>query len=78
MYWSTLHCVVELHLPGLHKERCAKNLLVVCWTFLMLLRTQLIGRVMSAETDTRAEARHVPRQDLCRTLDVWRDINRTR
>ena len=27
MYWSTLHCVVELHLLGLHKEKCSKTLL---------------------------------------------------
>ena len=27
MYWSTLHCVVELHLLGLHREKCTKKLL---------------------------------------------------
>ena len=33
--------------------------------------------MMSAETDSHAEARHVLRQDPRRTRDVWRDINRT-
>ena len=32
----------------------------------------LIGRVMSIEADTDGEARHVLRQDLWRTHDVWR------
>ena len=40
MYWSALHCVVELHLSGLHREKCTKKLLVVCYSFLMLLQTQ--------------------------------------
>jgi hypothetical protein len=38
--WSTLHCVVELHLSGHHREKCTKNLLVVCCSFLLLLWTQ--------------------------------------
>jgi len=25
MYWSTLHCVVELHLSGLHREKLTKK-----------------------------------------------------
>ena len=24
MYWSALHCIVELHLLGLHREKCTK------------------------------------------------------
>ena len=36
MYWSTLHCVVELHLSGLHREKGTKKLLVVCLSFLLL------------------------------------------
>jgi hypothetical protein len=68
MYWSALHCIVELHLSGLHREKHTKNktkqnktkqnktkLLVVCCHFLLLLG--LIGRVMSAETDARIKAR---------------------
>ena len=39
MYWSALHCVVELHLSGLHREKCTKKLLVVCCSFLLLPRT---------------------------------------
>ena len=46
MYWSALHCIVELHLSGLSVSRCFHTL-------------GLIGRVMSAETEARAEARHV-------------------
>jgi hypothetical protein len=26
MYWSTLNCIVELYLPGLHREKCAKKI----------------------------------------------------
>ena len=40
MYWSILHCIVELHLWGLHREKCIKKLLVVCCSFLLLLWTQ--------------------------------------
>lgn len=59
MYWSALHCVVELHLLGLE----------VSWRFHTL---GLIGRMMSAETEARFEARHV--EDTC----CLEDINRTR
>jgi hypothetical protein len=64
MYWPTLHCVGELHLLGLHRQKCTKKnqktkktLLVVC-SFSMLPWTQDDrGRVMSAEVDACAEAR---------------------
>jgi hypothetical protein len=36
MYWSALHCIVELHLSGLHREKCTKTLLVVCYSLLPL------------------------------------------
>lgn len=32
------HCVVELHLSGLHREKRTKTLLVVCCGFLLLLQ----------------------------------------
>ena len=60
MYWSTLHYVFELHLSGLQREKCTKNLLVVCCSFLPLPQTWADWqRVMSAETDACAEARPV-------------------
>lgn len=31
MYWSALHYIVELHLLGLHREKCTKKLLVMSW-----------------------------------------------
>jgi hypothetical protein len=34
-----LHCVVELHLSGLHREKCTKKSLVVGYSFLSLLQT---------------------------------------
>jgi hypothetical protein len=37
----------------------------------------LIGRVMSAETNARAEERLVLRQDTWRTRDVWGEYKRT-
>ena len=57
MSWFTLHCVVELHLLGLHREKHTKQLLVVCVVSCCFCKLGLICRVMSAETDTHAEAR---------------------
>ena len=59
LYWSALHRAVELHLLGLHREKLAKKFLVMCCGFLQLLQMGLIGRMMSAETDSHAEARSV-------------------
>ena len=59
MYWSTLQCIVELHLSGLHREKHTKKLVVVCCNFFLSLGLWLIGRVMSAETDSHVEARHM-------------------
>jgi hypothetical protein len=25
IYWSALHCIFELHLSGLHREKCTKK-----------------------------------------------------
>jgi hypothetical protein len=50
MYWSAFHCVFELHLSGFHREKRTKKLLVVCCSFLLLLRTDLM---------------HLLRLDLC-------------
>lgn len=33
MYWFTLHCIAELYLSSLHREKCTKNL-VVFWQLL--------------------------------------------
>jgi hypothetical protein len=40
MYWSTSHCVVELHLLELHRKKLTKELLVVFGSFLLLLRAR--------------------------------------
>jgi hypothetical protein len=76
MYWSTLHCVVELHLLGLHREKLIKQtdkkLFVLYCSFLLLLQNGArIDKVISAETDSlgvllkdlHAESRLVVRQD---------------
>ena len=73
MTWSTLHCVVDLHLLTLHREKCTKNLLVMAGGFLPLLPTWSLSRAISAETDSCAEVRHTVRQDPWRTCDVWRE-----
>jgi hypothetical protein len=39
MYWSALHCVVELHLLGLHAEKCTRKLVMVCYSLLLFLQT---------------------------------------
>jgi len=39
MYWSTLHHVVELHVLRLHGEKYTENLLVVCYSLLLLPQT---------------------------------------
>ena len=58
MHWSALHCVVELHLLGLHREKCTKRL----WYRVVAS----CCRMMSAETDscgTLLRQTHVLRQD---------------
>jgi hypothetical protein len=71
MYWSTLHCIVELHLSGLHKEKLTK----IFWWYneasCCFLGLWPVGRVMSAETDKCGEA------NFRRTCDIGRGINRT-
>ena len=57
VYQSTLQCVVELCLLGLHREKSTKKLLVLCGSFLPLLQTQLIGRAMPSESVICAEAK---------------------
>ena len=39
MYWSALHCVVELHLSGCHREKRTKKV-VTCYSLLLLLKTR--------------------------------------
>ena len=70
MYCSALHCIVKLHLLGLHGEKHAKKLLVVCCSFFPFPQTRVIGRMISAE------ARQLLVQDPWRTHDVWKAINR--
>ena len=48
-------------MSGLYREKCTKKLLVVSCSFCRFFRFRLIGRVMSAETDSRVEARHMLR-----------------
>jgi hypothetical protein len=59
MHWSAFHYIIELHLLSIHKEM-HKNIFwyhaaVSCY----FSGLRLIGRVMSAETDSVAEARLV-------------------
>ena len=54
-YWSALHCIIELLLSGHHREKCTKKLLVLS----LFPRLGPVGRVVSAETDSSAEARPV-------------------
>ena len=74
MYWSALHCIVELHLSGLHREKCTKKTVCVCvcvcvcvvsgvLQFLVASVDLWIDRVMSTEADTCVESRHMLRQD---------------
>ena len=57
----------DTHVLVCHREKATKTLLVACYSFLPLPRTQdghfqglkMMGRVMSAETDACAEARHM-------------------
>jgi hypothetical protein len=73
MYLFALHCVVELILFRLHRQKCIKKLLVVFCGFLLLLWTWVIGKMMSTKTDSCGEARHTVRQDPWRARDVWRE-----
>jgi hypothetical protein len=39
VYWSAIHCIAELHLSELHREKHTKRLLVQCCSFLLLQQT---------------------------------------
>ena len=58
---------------GLHRKKGTKRLLVVYWCFLLLPKTGMIERLMTAKSDSDAEARHLARQDTWRTHEVWRE-----
>ena len=80
LYWSTLCCIVELHLLGLHREKQTKTLLVMCCSFLQFMQIQT-SRVGSGETDTHAKTRHMLRQDPWRSgghMMFGESIKRTR
>ena len=57
MYWSALHCIVELHLLRFHREKHTKKLLGCAAVSCCLFGLGLIGSLMSAETDARPETR---------------------
>ena len=78
MYWPTLHFIVELPLSELHREKLAKHFRLCAAVPSCFLRLRLIGRVMSAETNTRAKARHVLRQDHGGHMMFGEGIKRTR
>ena len=69
IYWSSLHCVVEIYVLQLHRVKHSKE----CWlcaTSCHFHELWLIVRVMSAGTDADAEAIQVLRQDPWRKHDV--------
>ena len=55
MYWSALHCVVELHLSGLHRKKHTKKFLVVCCSFLPLPQTPADWMQMLRQDRAKAE-----------------------
>jgi len=61
MYWSALYRVVELYLSGLSEseKRTKKTFCCCAAVSCCFCELGLIGRVMSAETDSSAEARPV-------------------
>ena len=64
-----LHCVVELHLWGHHREKCTKTLLVVYSSLLLLLRTwadwMQVLRQDTCLDKAPTEARYLLRQGNC-------------
>ena len=79
IYWPTLLCVVEPHLLELNREKLTKKSSGGVLQFLAILSDQiwLIGRVMSAETDTHVEVRYMLRQDPGGHVIFGGSINRT-
>ena len=79
LYWSPSHFFLHLHLSELHRVKLSKKNFwwhaVLC--FLLFWGLQPISRVMSAETDSRAEARHTVRQNSGRTCNDWTECNWT-
>lgn len=76
MYWSTLQCIVELHLLVLHREKCTKNLLVLLQISCCSYRFGMIDKMVSTETDSHTETRHVIRQDPWRTHNIWKEYKK--
>jgi hypothetical protein len=68
MYWSALHCIVELYLSGLHREKHTKNFWWYAAVSCCFCRLRLIDRMMTAETDACAEATPILREHC----DAWR------
>jgi hypothetical protein len=73
MYWSALHCIVELHLSGLHREKHTKEFLVVCCSFFPLPQSPA-----DWQSDVSWD-RTVLRQEIYwgKTQGCLQDINRT-
>lgn len=78
------NCFLELHLFRLYREKCTRNVLVVCWRLpaasvdwtdwqsdvnLWMIQTY----VKFGKINSQAKARHLVRQDLWRTCEVWRE-----
>jgi hypothetical protein len=77
IYLCTIHFIVELILSGLRREKWAKNLSQYAASSCSFFGLQSIGRVMSAETDSHAEARTLVRQDPWKHVIFGGRINRT-
>ena len=81
MYWFALHCIAELSLHWLHKEKCTKKLCGVLATSYHFRGHRLIGRVMPAETDSCGvllRQAHILHQDMWWGHVIFgRSINRT-
>ena len=67
LHWSILHCLVELYLLGLHREKNTKKLLMVCWQLLAASKDSGQLAVMSVDIDSRGvllRQIHLLKQDM--------------
>jgi hypothetical protein len=71
MNWSILHCMVELYLSGLHKEKCTKN---TCGGMLQFLAVSSDSGWLAEWCQLRQI--YILRQDQWRTQDVWQEYKK--
>ena len=57
----------------IQREKGSKKFWWCTGAYCCFLRLRMIGKLMTAKSDSDAEVRHLARQDAWRTHEVWRE-----